>query len=87
MSRVVTPFEQICAAMVEAMDPDLRLAGAELEFMAADIARRISPVADDARATVLTTDRLITVLYAEAGKPYGPGPEARWRWFFERVDA
>jgi hypothetical protein len=73
--------------MVEAMDPELRLTGVELERMAVDIARRFSPNVDDAQAFVLKMDRVIIVMYANAGKPYGPSPEARWRWWFEQVDA
>jgi hypothetical protein len=82
-----THYQEICATMVEAMDPELRLTCAELEGMAARIARRMSPGVDDAQAFVLKMDRVIIVLYAQAGKAYGPSPEARWRWWFEQIDA
>lgn len=82
-----THFEEICAAMVEAMDPDMRLAGAELEDMAKTIARHMAHDTDDVEAYILTLDRMIIMMYARAGKPYGFGPEARWRWWFEQIDA
>jgi hypothetical protein len=87
MSEGATDYVQVCAAMAEAMDPDLRLAGAELEQMAATIARRMSHDSEDVRASILKLDRVITVTYAQAGKPYGIGLEARWRWFCEQVNA
>jgi hypothetical protein len=84
---VVVSYEDVCAAMVRAMDPELRLSGAELESMAIRVARRFSTDIEEARSTVLKMDRVAQVLYAESGKPYAPTPEARWRWFFEQVDA
>jgi hypothetical protein len=82
----IMKYEEICAAMVQAVDPDLRLNGAELKSMAISIARRFAEDqgVDDASSTILKMDRVALMLYAQAGKPYGSSPEARWRWFFEQ---
>jgi hypothetical protein len=83
---VNTEYEKVCAAMVEAIDPDLRLTGGELVEMATSIARRISTDMGDARKTVLKMNYLSAAMYARAGEPNGPSDEARWRWFFALVD-
>ena len=86
MSGSATDYEKVCAAMVAAVDPELRLAGAEFKQMAAGIARRMSPDVDDAQMMVFKMNDLSAAMYARAGEPYGPSDEARWRWFFELVE-
>jgi hypothetical protein len=86
VSGSAADYENVCAAMVAAVDPELRLAGAELKQMAAGIARRISPDVDDAQMMVFKMNDLSAAMYARAGEPHGPSAEARWRWFFELVE-